>query len=279
MSTLAPVFNEPVTREGNVFRKTNAHRGRKVFITPANSTMKHLCYARIVLDKSTPKVQFENGEQETGLICLSGDVEVTVGSERFKLGERDSAYIPRDSLVQLETRSSCDIAEFSSDVEGKYPLQIVRYADIKNDKSLHFVAGGAATTRDLNILIGKNVEAGRLLAGLTISEPGNWTSWPPHEHGAMLEEMYVYTHMPAPAFGVQFVYTNTNEPELATIVRDGDAVLMPRGFHPNVAAPGHRIGFLWAMAAHREKEDRQFGVVNVQPEFSQTGSGLEASRK
>ena len=280
MSTLAtPVSNEPVAREGNVFRKTNAHKGRKVCITPKNSTMKHLCYARTILDHSTPKVQFENGKQETGLICLSGEVEVTMGSERLKLGERDSIYIPRGSQIQLETRSSADIAEFSSEVEGKYPLQVVRYADIKTDKSMHFVAGGAATTRDLNILIGKNVEAGRILAGLTISEPGNWTSWPPHEHAAMLEEMYVYTQMPAPAFGIQFVYTNTSEPELATIVRDGDAVLMPRGYHPNVAAPGHRIGFLWAMAAHREKEDRQFGVVNLQPEFSQSGSGLEASRK
>jgi len=33
------------------------------------------------------------------------------------------------------------------------------------------------------------------------------------------------------------------------------------------------------MAAHREVEDRQFGVVNVQPGFDQGGSGLEASRK
>ena len=279
MSTLSPVLNEVVTREGNIFRKTNAHKGRKVFITPANSTMKHLCYARTILDENTPKVGFENRGQETALICLSGEVEATVGSERFKLGERDSVYIPRGSSIQLETRSSADVAEFSAEVDNKYPLQIVRYAEVKDDKSLHFVAGGAATTRDLNILIGKNVQAGRLLAGLTISEPGNWTSWPPHEHAAMLEEMYVYTHMPPPGFGVQFVYTDTKEPELATIVRDGDAVLMPRGYHPNVAAPGHRIGFLWAMAAHREKEDRQFGVVNVQPEFSQSGSGLEASRK
>ena len=279
MSTLSPVLNEVVTREGNIFRKTNAHKGRKVFITPANSTMKHLCYARTILDENTPKVGFENRGQETALICLSGEVEVNVGSERLKLGEWDSVYIPRGSSIQLETRSSADVAEFSAEVDNKYPLQIVRYAEVKDDKSLHFVAGGAATTRDLNILIGKNVQAGRLLAGLTISEPGNWTSWPPHEHAAMLEEMYVYTHMPPPGFGVQFVYTDTKEPELATIVRDGDAVLMPRGYHPNVAAPGHRIGFLWAMAAHREKEDRQFGVVNVQPEFSQSRSGLEASRK
>ena len=279
MSTLSPVLNEAVTREGNIFRKTNAHKGRKVFITPANSTMKHLCYARTILDENTPKVGFENRGQETALICLSGEVDLTVGSERFKLGEWDSVYIPRGSSIQLETRSSADVAEFSAEVDNKYPLQIVRYSDVKDDKSLHFVAGGAATTRDLNILIGKNVQAGRLLAGLTISEPGNWTSWPPHEHAAMLEEMYVYTHMPPPGFGVQFVYTDTKEPELATIVRDGDAVLMPRGYHPNVAAPGHRIAFLWAMASHREKEDRQFGVVNVQPEFSQSGSGLEASRK
>jgi 5-deoxy-glucuronate isomerase len=33
------------------------------------------------------------------------------------------------------------------------------------------------------------------------------------------------------------------------------------------------------MAAHREIEDRQFGVVNVQPGFDKDGSGLEASRK
>ena len=72
---------------------------------------------------------------------------------------------------------------------------------------------------------------------------------------------------------------DTKYPELVTIVRDGDAVLMPSGFHPNVSVPGHSISFLWAMAAHREVEDRQFGVVNVQREFDQGGSGLEAGRK
>ena len=66
---------------------------------------------------------------------------------------------------------------------------------------------------------------------------------------------------------------------MLTVVRDGDAVLMPGGYHPNVSVPGHRVCFLWAMAAHREKLDRQFGVVNVQPGFGAGGSGLEASHK
>jgi len=62
------------------------------------------------------------------------------------------------------------------------------------------------------------------------------------------------------------------------ILHDGDAVLIPSGYHPNVSVPGHRICFLWAMAAHREVEDRQFGVVNVQPGFNQGPTGLEAGR-
>jgi 5-deoxy-glucuronate isomerase len=85
--------------------------------------------------------------------------------------------------------------------------------------------------------------------------------------------------MPAPAFGIQLVYTEPERPELVHVVREGDAVVMPRGYHPNVAAPGHGINFVWLMAAHREVEDRRFGVVNVQPDFSDKGSGLEASQK
>jgi 5-deoxy-glucuronate isomerase len=95
----------------------------------------------------------------------------------------------------------------------------------------------------------------------------------------MLEEVYVYFDMPAPAFGIQLVYTDRERPEFVQVVREGDAVLMPAGYHPNVAAPGHKINFIWLMAARREVEDRRFGVVNVQPEFGDGGSGLEASRK
>src|SRR4029077_15045878 len=156
---------------------------------------------------------------------------------------------------------------------------VVRYADVENNKSLKFQTGGASNSRTVNITLGKNIVAGRILACFTTSEPGHWTSWPPHEHAAMLEELYVYYDMPAPAFGIQLVYSNTEEPEFVGVVRDGDAVIMPRGFHPNVSVPGHRINFVWMMAAHREVEDRQFGVVTVHPELNQAGSGLEASRK
>jgi 5-deoxy-glucuronate isomerase len=262
-----------------VFRKTNAQTGRNLAVTPKNSTMRHLCYGRIILNPSEPVVSFANGEHETGLICLAGTGVVQTAGSEFNMGQFDAIYIPRDSAIEVSTKSSADFAEFSADVKGKYALKVVRYADVVKDSSMKFVAGSTGSRRELTVLIANNVEAGRLLVGFTSSEPGNWTSWPPHEHAKMLEEMYVYFDMPEPAYGLQLVYNDTRYPELVTAVRDGDAVLMPSGYHPNVSVPGHRIVFLWAMAAHREVEDRKFGVVNIQPGFQQANSGLEAARK
>ena len=270
---------EQDTFERMVFRKTNSHLGRHVSVSPSNSTHKHLAYGRIILNASSPQVSFSSRIRETGLVCLSGSAEVIVDSKTYRLGQYDAIYIPRDSQIEVRTQSQVDIAEFSADVDHPYPLQAVSYQTVSKDPALRFNTGGPGNTRDLNILLGKNVNAGRLLVGFTFSEPGNWTSWPPHEHTKMLEEMYVYFDMPEPAYGIQLVYNDTQYPELVTVVRDGDAVLMPSGYHPNVAVPGHRIAFLWAMAAHREVEDRQFGVVNIQPGFQQGGSGLELARK
>ena len=266
-------------RDRMIFRHTNDRKGRHIAITPENSLMKHLVYGRIILDRETTSVAFSTGTLETGLICMSGGCTIKAEGQTNRIERYDSIYLPRDTEVEIATNSDVDLVECSAEVEKKYPLQVVRYADVEKDSSLKFKTGGPATTRTVNITLGKNVEAGRILAGFTTSEPGHWTSWPPHEHAAILEELYVYYDMPPPAFGVQFVYTNLEEPEFVGVVRDGDAVIMPKVFHPNVSVPGYPINFVWMMAAHREVEDRQFGVVTVQPGFDRGGSGLEASRK
>ena len=262
-----------------IFRRTNSQKGRHTSITPENSAMKYLVYGRIILDQEFAQVKFSTGKLESGLICLSGECTINAAGQTNKIAQYDSIYLPRATEVEVTTESAVDLVECSAEVDNEYPLQVVRYADVEKDSALKFKTGGAANSRTVNITLGKNVAAGRILAGFTTSEPGHWTSWPPHEHAAILEELYVYYDMPAPSFGVQFVYTNPDEPEFIGVVRDGDAVIMPQGFHPNVSVPGHPINFVWMMAAHREVEDRQFGVVRVQPGFDQAGSGLEASRK
>jgi 5-deoxy-glucuronate isomerase len=263
-----------------IVRDTAAKKGRTRAIAPGTATAsRHLRYGRIILDAGSAAERIETGDHETGLVGLRGSATVTVDGVSYAVGRYDALYIPRDaSFTVAPGPDGCDLAEIAAPVSKRHPVQHVLFQNVQKDPGLHFTPGGPSAKRDLNILIGKNVEAGRIMAGVTFSDPGHWTSWPPHEHAAMLEEAYLYIDMPAPAFGIQLLYTNPREPELATIVREGDVVMMPQGYHPNVAAPGGSINFLWMMAAVREDDDRQYGVVNVQPEFASLGSGLDKGR-
>lgn len=258
---------------------THLGQGRRTAVEPGKTASKFLHYGRISLGANDAPVSFDNQDQETGLICLKGGCRVTLSTDAFVMGQYDALYIPRDSSIEVQPLGDegCDLAEISAPVEKKYPVQFVAFADVRKNPKLHVHAGLPPSERDLNVLIGANVEAGRIMAGVTFSTPGNWTSWPPHEHAQLLEEAYLYIDMPDPAWGVQFVYTNPRDPELVQVVREGDVVLMPKGYHPNVSAPGGQINFLWMMAAMREGEDRQFGVVNVQPEYAGGVTGLEAA--
>ena len=270
---------ESISTSTCIVRDTASRKGRTVSVAPGKTASRQLRYGRVILDAGDAAVAFHTGECETGLVGLKGTATVSVDDAAYELGRYDALYVPRGVAVTITAGpDGCDLAEIAAPVTRHHPVQFVRFSDVQRDSGLHFEAGGPGAKRDLNILIGKNVQASRIMAGVTFSQPGNWTSWPPHEHAAMLEEAYLYIDMPSPAFGIQLVYTNAREPELATIVREGDIVLMPQGYHPNVAAPGGSINFLWMMAANREQDDRKYGVVNVQPEFAAVPSGLDKGR-
>ena len=270
---------QQIAKDTCIVRNTAAKKGRHLSIVPGNTASRYLHYGRIVLDKGDAPLRIETKDRETGLVCLKGSASVRANQESFALAKLDSLYVPRDASIEITPGpDGCDLAEIAAPVGQQYPIQFVKFADVQKDPGLRFNAGKETNQREVNILIGKNVEAGRIMAGVTFSQPGNSTSWPPHEHAAMLEEAYLYIDMPKPSYGVQLVYTDGNEPELATIVHEDDVVLMPQGYHPNVAAPGGSINFLWMMAANRERDDRQYGVVNVQPEFAAVPSGLDKGR-
>jgi 5-deoxy-glucuronate isomerase len=272
------VKQNPITAETCFVPKTHEGKGRRTAVAPGATAARYLHYGRITLAAADAPLTFNSADHEVGLICLKGKATVKAGGETFKLDQYDAVYAPRDSEIEVAANGpdGCDLAEVSAPVDKRYPLKFVSYKEVRQNPKLHLIAGKPPAERDLNVLIGANVEAGRIMAGVTFSTPGNWTSWPPHEHSKLLEEAYLFIDMPSPSFGVQFVYTDPQQPELVQVVREGDCVLMPQGYHPNVAAPGGQINFLWMMAAIKEGEDRLYGVVNVQPEYAAGGSGLEA---
>jgi 5-deoxy-glucuronate isomerase len=246
--TSCPAYNPAhvasAAREGHLHRSQYRRAQGTTLSVEPGAASRYLYYGRIRLDAGDASVSFSTNQLETGLVCLKGSANVTANGDTFSLGRFDSLYVPRGASVAVTPGAEgCDLAEVAAPVERQYPTKLVRFADVQKNAELRFNAGKDTNQREVNILIGKNVDTGRIMAGVTFSAPGNWTSWPPHEHAAMLEEAYLYIDMPAPGFGLQLVYTDTHEPEIATIVREGDVVLMPRDITRTSRRPEGRSTF------------------------------------
>jgi len=68
-------------------------------------------------------------------------------------------------------------------------------------------------------------------------------------------------------FWVQVV---SGDEDRAHLVREGDAVLFERGYHPIVATPGVGMKFIWIMSA--DPRDRNLSV-EVHPEYKDMPMG------
>ena len=112
-------------------------------------------------------------------------------------------------------------------------------------------------TRDVHNILVTDPHVRRLMVGETFNPAGHWSSFPPHKHDGrdgepVLEEVYHFRIDPPQGFGHQMLYTADGETVTHT-VRDGDAVLLPYGYHPVSAAPGYRLYYLWAMAGRERR--------------------------
>lgn len=251
-----------------LFRGTHQVQGRRRIIHQYNTGLEFLRYGRIVFGKGGGNVNIESMDEEMGLICLGGSGGIQVEKDTFPLHKYDSLYLPKESRCTISSNGAFDLAEVAAPSSKEYPVQFVRFEEVKKNPDLVKQAGFEPYARTLHTLIGeKNVQASRLLAGVTFSKDGNWTSWPPHDHSEAKEEIYLYIDMPHPNFGIHLNYTDYQDMEMVVPVCEGDAVAIKKGYHYNVASPGTTIGFLWMMAAIREEKDRVFTQVTVQPEF------------
>ena len=112
--------------------------------------------------------------------------------------------------------------------------------------------GRGSFAREVHDIFVRDAYAHRLMVGETFNPPGHWSSYPPHKHDGrngepVLEEVYHFRVEPPHGFGHQMLYTEDGE-SVTHQVRDGDAVLLPYGYHPVSAPPGYALYYLWALA-------------------------------
>lgn len=256
-----------MSKKNVLFKNTGSKKGRNWIITPDNSELEYLGYSRIILKEDVKKTAYSNPDFEAALICMKGEGTIELEGHKFDLKPYDTLFIPPGHRGRVTTNHYLDIVECTaaSDESGE-PL-LAPFAEINEDEELTQVLGGEACERKIHRLIDKNLPAKRLLGGLIFSKDGNWTSWAPHEHAATKEEIYLYFEMPPPAFGIQLIYDDIEKPEYLGPVYNDDAVVIKRGYHPNVAIPGHPINFLWFMSTLDPSMERSWSDVNTQPEF------------
>jgi 5-deoxy-glucuronate isomerase len=153
-----------------------------------------------------------------------------------------AAYLPADTALDVHASAEAELLVATSsfgDVDATGEPMLV-------DPTLVTVQtrGRDAWEREVHDIAVDQVPAGHLMVGETFNVAGGWSSFPPHKHDGAdgepeLEEAYTFGFDPPEGFGFQAV-ERAGDPQ-AFVVRDGDTVGIPSGYHPVCAAPGYRL--------------------------------------
>jgi 5-deoxy-glucuronate isomerase len=229
---------------------------------------------------------------EMFVLPLSGAVEVEVRATsspeqveaEFRLAGRDSvftrvtdfAYVGRDSDVVLTSPAGAEVALPSARCDQRRSPRYGPAEDVPVG-----VRGAGPATRQVTDFgtPGAWDHAERLSCCELITPAGNWSSYPPHKHDitdecpVVNEEIYYYRIADSDGVtpsrtGYGLHVTTTGPEHLAAglealderlVVRDGDVVLVPYGYHgPCAAAPGYAMYYLNVLAGPGEARSMAF---------------------
>jgi 5-deoxy-glucuronate isomerase len=197
--------------------------------------------------------------EESVLVVQSGAATIRVAGQQFSASragvfdERATAiYAPPGADISVFPSTDFEAVIFSTPSKEEGAPAIVLPSDVRVN-----ARGKDIYAREVHDLFVTDGHAARLMVGETFNPPGHWSSFPPHKHDGrdgepVLEEVYYFRIAPPQGFGQQMLYTEDGEC-IAHVVRDGDTVLLPYGYHPVAAAPGYRLYYLWGMAGEHRK--------------------------
>ena len=217
---------------------------------------------------------FETRETEMCLVVIKGTADFSCAlpggrKEKGSAGFRDMIFIPPNSRAECSSGHGVLMCyEAPSELGAEFGH--IRFADVDANPQTHRRYGKKETGsfRDVWNYVDSDYRCSRLMLGICYGSAGGWTAWPPHEHGAEREEVYVYIDMEK-TFAVQLVYEDMDDPLAADIVREGDLISIPAGYHPNVGSPAGRIAYVYCMTA-KQPGKREFMDLRLQKEYGDT---------
>jgi len=264
-----------------IFKDTGLKSGYTLIVSPENSELKYIEFGRLFLPQKNDEYKGKTGSREAVLTIFEGkcSIEIMTADKEISyrsIGDRRDVfsgkptmiYLPPDVEYRIVAESTVEIGISMAPSTSDSPPILV-----KPEEVVEASVGSWNWRRTVRTSIGENVKAQRLLVGETINPPGNWSSYPPHKHDkkslseAPLEEVYFFKVKPPNGFGIQRIYTPPDDEDPFDeifLIENNDAVVIPRGYHPVVAAPGYQLYYLWVLAG----EERKYGAWSDDPNHS-----------
>ncbi len=261
-----------------IFKNIELKSGYTSIVSPENSELKYIEFGRLFLPEKNDEYNGETESREAVITIFRGKCSVQVRTADKKVsydsvgdrrdvfsGKPTMVYLPPNSEYSIIAESSVEIGVSMAPSNSDSPPVLIRPENVTEN-----TVGAWNWRRRVYTSIGENVKAQRLLVGETLNPPGNWSSYPPHKHDRKglsevpLEEVYFFKVKPPTGFGLQRIYTSPEDEEPFDeifLIENDDVVVIPRGYHPVVAAPGCQLYYLWVLAG----EERRYGAWSDDP--------------
>jgi 5-deoxy-glucuronate isomerase len=240
-------------------RKTPDKHGNILTITPESAGWKYVGFQ--VYSLKTDQVLYEaTVDREVCIVLLTGKVNISTKKEEWKqIGNRMNVfekilpyavYVPADDCFNIQALTDVEVAICWAPGNESYEARLISPEQMSVE-----TRGSGNTERLIHNILPDTEPAGSLLVVEVFTPGGHWSSYPPHKHDrdqlpeeSLLEETYYYQIQPEQGFAMQRVYTDDESLNETLIVNNGDAVLVPKGYHPVSAPPGYEVYYLNVMS-------------------------------
>ena len=239
--------------------------GTLISVTPERANWRFVGFEAVRLAPGASRT-WSHTDREACVVLLGGGCELRVGGRTLDAsdgraspfdGPPHAAYAPPGTDVAVTAGPrGVELAIGTAPAIKGAAVQLFTPSDAKLE-----IRGSGNMERRIHHLLMEDRDAERLLLTEVVTRAGHWSSYPPHKHDTddppretQLEETYYYRLRDAKrGFAVQRVYTADRSLDQSVAARDGDLVLVPRGFHTVSAPPGYEVYYLNVMAGPRRE--------------------------
>lgn len=209
----------------------------------------------------------DSPSDELCIVPLRGEAEITSGDDTWTVsrpgtmfdGKPTALYLPVGASFTATSTNGAQLAVTTSRAENVFPPKLIEPDDIDVE-----IRGAGNAARQISHIIKPDFPADRLLVVEVFTPSGNWSSFPPHKHDvsdmpreADLEEIYYYRIHPDDGFALQRLYTADGSFDAAWVIKDGDTLLVPEGYHAFAVAHGYTGYYLNILAGDETERTMQ----------------------